>query len=407
MINAGTLSVDRLLLKGPDGLFVAINATDEGLTSEQLSQEEYQSAISGSVLVARSVTADKIAAKSITANEIAAGAITTAELAAESVDASKIKAGSITTSHVAANFGETLDISSNEQVEIIAGNVQQAQETADSAQEAAEQAAPYISATPPEEAPEAGKLWLDEGVEPSVLRKWRGANVTTEREYTETRVGCGKNLYDVNDRKTFSDGVTLDADGWITVTANNSAGNSSIYKNIFTHQSPAIRPDTQYTVVCEIAQVNVIGQVTFAIVDSYNDPAVLSQFAQSFYLTLNENTQTGTRIQIVTSRADLSGTGSMLRTYIAFNPTQSGTIKFRLSVLENVSITSETFDYKPYEAIPSLALDNAQGQIESVAVEAGCRAKQAGTGEPSPENIRAITGREAWRSRRAGKTCTT
>ena len=403
VINAGTLSVDRLLLKGPDGLFVAINATDEGLTSEQLSQEEYQSAISGSVLVARSVTADKIAAKSITANEIAAGAITTAELAAESVDASKIKAGSITTSHVAANFGETLDISSNEQVEIIAGNVQQAQETADSAQEAAEQAAPYISATPPEEAPEAGKLWLDEGVEPSVLRKWRGANVTTEREYTETRVGCGKNLYDVNDRKTFSDGVTLDADGWITVTANNSAGNSSIYKNIFTHQSPAIRPDTQYTVVCEIAQVNVIGQVTFAIVDSYNDPAVLSQFAQSFYLTLNENTQTGTRIQIVTSRADLSGTGSMLRTYIAFNPTQSGTIKFRLSVLENVSITSETFDYKPYEAIPSLALDNAQGQIESVAVEAGCRAKQAGTGEPSPENIRAITGRDGVEIAACGK----
>src|SRR5699024_1027306 len=100
-----------------------------------------------------------------------------------------IKAGSITTSHVAANFGETLDISSNKQVEIIAGNVQQAQETADSAQEAAEQAAPYISATPPEAAPEAGKLWLDEGVEPSVLRKWRGADVPTDREYEETISG--------------------------------------------------------------------------------------------------------------------------------------------------------------------------------------------------------------------------
>ena len=246
VINAGTLSVDRLLLKGPDGLFVAINATDEGLTSEQLSQEEYQNAISGSVLVARSVTADKIAAKSITANEIAAGVITTAELAAESVDASKIKAGSITTSHVAANFGETLDISSNKQVEIIAGNVQQAQETADSAQEAAEQAAPYISATPPETAPEAGKLWLDEGVEPSVLRSWRGADVTTEREYTEMASGAAL-----------------------------------------------------------------------------------------------------------------------------------------------------------------LTLDNGAGQIKSVAVEAGCRAKQAGTGEPSPENIRAITGRESVDVRACGKNLLT
>nr|DAR23510.1 MAG TPA: tail protein [Caudoviricetes sp.] len=189
VINAGTLSVDRLLLKGPDGLFVAINATDEGLTAEQLSQEEYQSAISGSVLVARSVTADKIAAKSITANEIAAGAITTAELAAESVDASKIKAGSITTSHVAANFGETLDISSNKQVEIIAGDVQQAQETADSAQEGADFATPLTGAEPPEEAPAAGKLWIDEGQTPSVWRRWRGADVPTDREYEETVSG--------------------------------------------------------------------------------------------------------------------------------------------------------------------------------------------------------------------------
>ena len=189
VINAGTLSVDRLLLKGPDGLFVAINATDEGLTSEQLSQEEYQSAISGTVLVARSVTADKIAAKSITANEIAAGAITTAELAAESVDASKIKAGSITTSHVAANFGETLDISSNKQVEIIAGDVQQAQETADSAQEGADFATPLTGAEPPEEAPAAGKLWIDEGQTPSVWRRWRGADVPTDREYEETVSG--------------------------------------------------------------------------------------------------------------------------------------------------------------------------------------------------------------------------
>ena len=68
-------------------------------------------------------------------------------------------------------------------------------------------ATPYISATPPETAPEAGKLWLDEGVEPSVLRKWRGADVTTEREYTETRVGCGKNLLKPQGNATVS-GVT-------------------------------------------------------------------------------------------------------------------------------------------------------------------------------------------------------
>ena len=37
--------------------------------------------------------------------------------------------------------------------------------------------------------------------------------------------------------------------------------------------------------------------------------------------------------------------------------------------------------FEVYEDVPSLALDNAQGQIESVAVEAGCRARQAGNGQ--------------------------
>ncbi len=93
VITAGTLSVDRLLLKGANGLFRAINATDEGLTVEQLSQEEYQNAISGTVLTARSVTADKLAAKSVTANEIAAGTITAAEVDVSGLFASEAAVG--------------------------------------------------------------------------------------------------------------------------------------------------------------------------------------------------------------------------------------------------------------------------------------------------------------------------
>ncbi|MBE5799346.1 MAG: hypothetical protein E7321_05275 [Clostridiales bacterium] len=95
VITAGTLSVERLLLRGENGLFRAINATDGSLTVEQLSQEEYQSAISGTVLVARSVTADKIAAKSITANEILSGTITAAEINVASLFAAEAVIGEI------------------------------------------------------------------------------------------------------------------------------------------------------------------------------------------------------------------------------------------------------------------------------------------------------------------------
>ena len=51
--------------------------------------------------------------------------------------------------------------------------------------------------------------------------------------------------------------------------------------------------------------------------------------------------------------------------------------------------------YEPYEDIPFLSLDNAQGQIERVTVGAGCVAQQAETGDPSPSNIRTISGRES------------
>lgn len=80
VITSGTLSTERLLIKGEGGLFYEINATAGGLTAAQLTEEQYKNAISGTALVARSVTADKIAAKSITSNEILSGTITAAEI---------------------------------------------------------------------------------------------------------------------------------------------------------------------------------------------------------------------------------------------------------------------------------------------------------------------------------------
>ena len=79
-INAGTLAAERLLLRGPGGLFYEINAQAGGLSAAQLTEAQYQSAISGTALVARSVTADRIAAHTITANELAAHTITAAEI---------------------------------------------------------------------------------------------------------------------------------------------------------------------------------------------------------------------------------------------------------------------------------------------------------------------------------------
>lgn len=121
-INAGTLSVERLIIRGSDqSLIYAINNMGE-LASAQVDT------IDGYVLTERTITADKIVAHSITANELAAhtitaneiltGTITGNEIAAASIEGSNIKAGTLTASHVTADFGEALDLSSNQSVVI-------------------------------------------------------------------------------------------------------------------------------------------------------------------------------------------------------------------------------------------------------------------------------------------------
>ena len=113
VITSGTLATERLIIRGANGLIYEINAEASGLSAQELTDQKYQQKINGTVLVARSITAQQIAAATITANEILAATITGDKIAAATIEGSNIKAGAITTSHVAANFGQTLDLSSN------------------------------------------------------------------------------------------------------------------------------------------------------------------------------------------------------------------------------------------------------------------------------------------------------
>ena len=103
VINTGTLAVSRLVLVGDDGLIYELNAQSAGLTSQQLTDDEYKSHLSGTVIVAKSITAAQIAAETITANEIAAGAIT----------AGKIDVVDLFASNAFINQLNTTDITSN------------------------------------------------------------------------------------------------------------------------------------------------------------------------------------------------------------------------------------------------------------------------------------------------------
>ncbi len=80
LIKTGTLSAERLLLLGEDGVIYRINAASSGLSLTELQKDQYKNYINGTVIVAKSITAAQIAAQSITGNEILAGSITAKEI---------------------------------------------------------------------------------------------------------------------------------------------------------------------------------------------------------------------------------------------------------------------------------------------------------------------------------------
>lgn len=125
------------------------------------------------------LTADKI---NLVANDInLSGNSSVNTIVSNAVDPLETDIDSLTTRMTQA---ETSITQNTEAIELRA-----TKEEVQTAQDAADFATPITGAEPPEEAPAAGKLWIDEGQVPSVWRRWRGADVPTDREYEETVSG--------------------------------------------------------------------------------------------------------------------------------------------------------------------------------------------------------------------------
>lgn len=118
LINAGILSVERLIIRGEThSLVYELNNITGALQSVNVDT------INGEVLTNRSVFAEKIVAKSITANELAANTITAESgiiyslsanvITTGTLNAARIGANTITANHLAADVGKSLDLTSN------------------------------------------------------------------------------------------------------------------------------------------------------------------------------------------------------------------------------------------------------------------------------------------------------
>ena len=159
---------------------------------------------------------------------------------------------------------------------------------------------------------------------------------------TEQKTTNGVQLFNINDRlsetiSTFSPIYNISEDGYII--ANIPLVDTEKYYNFFTKPSSLLKINKEYSAVIEIVDNPLNIRVT-AISVQENVPGQFSNNVAS--------TQVGTNIAKVTTIDDFSKARTMCRGYIYVPANISGTVKFRVSIIEGTSVTANNFKYEPY-----------------------------------------------------------
>lgn len=213
---------------------------------------------------------------------------------------------------------------------------------------------PLFSDTPPADEPTLNKLWVDTGVSPTMMRRWRGADVTTEREYTETRVGCGKNLLSLQTPQTkFGVTIAVQADGGVHISGTCTAASGPV-----TFEYPVnMTLDGEFTLSMGNSQA-VADHLQMRLTDG---PGATLYDAN------------GTSSNIAAQNANSAVTLELNHQYVyGWIIRVGGGETYDVTLYPQLERGETATAFEPYEDIPFLALDNAQGQISQVKVEVGC-----------------------------------
>lgn len=73
LIEGGTVKADKLVVKGSNGLYYKLNIEGGATTSEEVTEEDLQNGLSGSIIVAKSITAEKVAVDDLVAFDATIG----------------------------------------------------------------------------------------------------------------------------------------------------------------------------------------------------------------------------------------------------------------------------------------------------------------------------------------------
>lgn len=156
----------------------------------------------------------------------------------------------------------------------------------------------------------------------------------------------GEQLYNYKDTNNVTNGITVDDEGWITISYDNSGGTNVIFFNYW-NNNLNVKSSTDYNIIVEVKKVSGTGTLYPVSQDvRYNS----GQFKNTKYYSFNSipSLLVNGVIQLLNTTKSEWTDNIGLRSYVMFNPGQSGSITFRLSVLKDTTITPETFVYEKF-----------------------------------------------------------
>ena len=180
------------------------------------------------------------------------------------------------------------------------------------------------------------------GGEPSPSPDYKQAITTLNGDIKIVQIG--QNAYNIANRKN-PDGypeISVDENDWVTI---DNTTPTRHYVNFFT-SNLKLKTDTDYAIVLEVKEAS--GDGKFILMSDDQDRG---QFEETImFEDIGEMGNNSVQVYIKKSKSSFEKSADGLRSFIETSNGQSNFITFRISVVEDTSITPETFVYKSYES---------------------------------------------------------
>lgn len=228
-------TIGELCVKASDGNYYTLDVDSEGkVTATMATVTEGEIAVghtnAGKVILGTDIVADELSTSDLFATVALVDKIDASRINVDTLVSRTAFAEKLFATEAFVNLLRTEKIVGENSIEMIVGQVEQNAEdiaNLDGLDVCTGSIAP--------EAPLAeGKLWIDTGVSPTVIRRWKGMDVPTDREYSITGNTLSLNAIDAY----FDVSNGEDISGW-TISDNESAGVDFVPGNIGVNSSTA------------------------------------------------------------------------------------------------------------------------------------------------------------------------